>query len=304
MHRIPIIVTAIPPSPNLVLHISRRAMPGAGATLADVVASSNPPSQYFFEPYVPTSRDGRADSAVGTPATSSIASSVAAVCPASSRHRDRSSTAPSSSRSSRPSWPSPQHRPLPPGDPPGRAAAAPAHRPAAHRWRGRRPALLHHALRRGREPAGPARREGECRCETPSAPARRRRGTGVRPRARRGAPRHQARQRAALAAARAGHRLRRRQGAVRGRNRTRATSPARRRPRHAGVHGAGAGRRRPALDHRADLYAWGCRPTSASRQPAVRGPAHAAQLLAAHATETPEAIIRRRPSCRRDWPGW
>ena len=62
---------------------------------------------------------------------------------------------------------------------------------------------------------------------------------------RRGPPRHQARQRAALGPARAGDRLRRGQGGERG-DRAPAAHHRRRRARHAGLHGAGAGGGRPA----------------------------------------------------------
>jgi len=51
----------------------------------------------------------------------------------------------------------------------------------------------------------------------------------------------------------------------------------------------------PHVDHRADLYAWGCMAFEClSSQPPFTGRSPAA-LLAAHMAETPEAIARRRP---------
>ncbi len=52
----------------------------------------------------------------------------------------------------------------------------------------------------------------------------------------------------------------------------------------------------PQIDHRADLYAWGCvaYEVLTGQPPFVGRPA--AALLAAHATESPEAIDRRRPA--------
>jgi hypothetical protein len=124
------------------------------------------------------------------------------------------------------------------------AAAAPAYRPAAHRRRRRRPALLHHALHRGGVAPGQAGPRGRA--------ARRRsgqdhaRGGGrplVRAPERRGPSRHQAGQRPPLRRPRGGHRLRRGQGGHRLQREVLAHLP-RRGARHPGLHGAGAGRRR------------------------------------------------------------
>ena len=76
--------------------------------------------------------------------TPSSASSAAAACRACSSPPRPRSTGRSSSRCSRPSSPRrSQRRPLPPGDPARRPAAAPAHRAAAHRRRGRTDCLYY-----------------------------------------------------------------------------------------------------------------------------------------------------------------
>ena len=158
--------------------------------------------------------------------------------------RDRKQTAPS--RSSTP--PRDRHRPvrpaLPAGDPDPGPAAAPEHpRPARlrrHR-RGIAAALLRHALRRGRDaaPAAGARGAAADRGGEAAGP-RDRRSAPLRARAGADPPRREARERAALAGARAGGRFRHR---ARDQDRSpgRVGNAVRRRPGHAVVYESRAG---------------------------------------------------------------
>ena len=133
-------------------------------------------------------------------------------------------------------------RALPPGDPPRRPAAAPPHPVGLRLGRDRGPALVHHAVRGGREPARPA----PAGAAAPgggrgAAHPRGRAGAGLRPPARRGAPGHQAGEHPAGGRAGAGGGLRDRPGAGRHRG---AAHRDRSRRRDPGLHEPGAGGRR------------------------------------------------------------
>ena len=149
-------------------------------------------------------------------------------------------------------------------------------------------------------------REGELPvAEAVAHPPRGGRRAGLRAPARRRAPRHQAGQHAAVRRARGGHRLRRRQGGrARQRPATSLADLARRGARHAGVHGAGAGRGRSARGPPGrHLRASACSRTRCSAAAAVHRATPQA-MLAAHITQTPEPIARLRrlsrpPSRRR-----
>ena len=163
--------------------------------------------------------------------------------------RDARSVARSSSRCSRPTSRRRQQRAVPPRDPARGAAAASAHRARARRRRDRRAAVLHDAVRRAASRCAPARGARPLPVVDAVARAARRRARArLRARARRRPPRHQARQRAHRRRLRRGHRLRHREGAVivahvsaADDTLTRVGNVA----RHAGVHGARAGGRRP-----------------------------------------------------------
>ena len=111
-----------------------------------------------------------------------------------------------------------RRRPLPPGDPRRRQPAAPQRPRPLRLGRGGRHPVLRHAVRRGRVAAGPAQPGAA------ASPPRRgadhprgRGGAGLRPRARRRPPRHQAREHPAPERPRPGGRLRHRAGGGRGR---------------------------------------------------------------------------------------
>ncbi len=144
-------------------------------------------------------------------------------------------------------------RAIPPRDRARRAAPTSPHTPGLRlrhggRRRGRPDALLRHAVRRGRDPARPAgTREAASGGRRDLARRRGRRRAGVRPRARRGAPRHQAREHPDERRARRGRRLRGGQGDRErclslGRGRARAHL-GRFRHRNPALHGARAGHR-------------------------------------------------------------
>ena len=168
--------------------------------------------------------------------------------------------------------------------------------PLLDRRRGRRPALLRHAVHRGRVAPGQAGPRGRAagRGGGPD-PARGGGRAGLRPPQRRGAPRHQARQRAALRRPRGGHRLRRRQGGERLERQVlahlaRAWRSARRRTWR---------RSRPPPTRTSTTAPtstpwarWRTRCSPAA--PRSRRPPPQA-LLAAHVTQAPEPVTRHRP---------
>ena len=146
----------------------------------------------------------------------------------------------------------PRRRALPARDPDRRPAAAPAHPRRARLGRGRRPALVHHALRRGREPPRPARARGAApgRGRPPDhargGPARWTTPTGTASSTATSSPRTSCSQRRPRARGGLRDRARGRRGGGRAADRDRA------RARHAGLHepGAGGGRARAGRAHR------------------------------------------------------
>ena len=186
--------------------------------------------------------------------------------------------------------------PVPPRDPARRVAPASPYRAAARRRRGRptscsTPCRWSRASRSG--PARARRRAAGGRGR--ADPARRGGRAELRPPARRGAPGHQARQRAALRRPRAGDRLRRRQGA--GPGAPVVAHQHRPRARHAGLHGARAGGRGPAhrppgrhlrARRRSDTRCWPGRP------PFTAPTAQA--VVAAHMLQPPAPLAQLRPS--------